>query len=273
MVLDKNRCAHSHPAHAASPCSQIMPARKSTARRVATSSVAASSSEIDVDSVIKSLKRLADKRTLDGMARYAIPSDKAFGVPMRAIQDLGKRLGPNHKLAAALWNTGWYEARTLAAFVEEPQRVTAAQMDRWVRDFDSWAICDTVCFKLFDRVPHAFDKVLQWSELKDEFGKRAAFALLASLALHSKCDDAQFARYLPLIRRAAADQRNFVKKGVSWALRAIGRRGPQLTSAAIEIARRLAASEQAGERWVGKDAFKELTRFQEKRQRSTAAAT
>jgi 3-methyladenine DNA glycosylase AlkD len=251
-----------------------MPSRKSTAHRagVTQQPVTASCSDVNIDSVITSLKRLANKRTLDGMARYAIPSDKAFGVPMHAIQGLGKRLGPDHKLAAALWKTGWYEARTLAAFVEVPERVTAAQMDRWVRDFDSWAICDTVCFKLFDRVPHAFAKVVQWDKLQHECGRRAAFALLASLALHSKGDDERFDRYLLLIERAAKDQRNFVKKGVSWALRAIGRRGPHLAGAAMELARKLAASEHPGERWVGKDAFKDLMRVQARRQRTASAA-
>lgn len=213
-----------------------------------------------VQAVLTSLRRLATKRTRDGMARYAIPLDRAFGVPMAAMQRLAKRLGPNHELAAALWETGWYEARTVAAFVDEPDRVTSAQMDRWRRDFDSWAICDTVCFQLFDRTPHAWRKVAQWSRLSDEFGKRAAFALLACLALHDKrAEDEAFVRCLPLVEHAAGDERNFVKKGVSWALRGIGRRNLDLNAAALAAARRLASSPQAAARWVGKDALRDLT--------------
>lgn len=239
-----------------------MPAKKKTSRSAASRrpSQADSAAAPTAGSAIAALKRLANQRTLAGMARYAIPSDHAFGVPMKAIQELGKRLGRSHRLAADLWKSGWYEARTLAAFVEEPQRVTAAQMDRWARDFDSWAICDTVCFKLFDQVPHAFEKVEHWAGRHEEFVKRAAFALLASLALHSKDQDERFIGTLTLIERAAADERNFVKKGVSWALRAFGRRGPALRAAATQLARRLAASAQPAERWIGKDALRDLTR-------------
>jgi 3-methyladenine DNA glycosylase AlkD len=193
------------------------------------------------------------------LTRYGITAPKAFGVPMGVIQQLGKQLGRSHELAAALWATGWYEARSLAAYVEEPERVTAAQMDRWARDFDNWAICDTLCFKLFDQTPHAWRKVDQWSGKRDEFVKRAAFALLATLALRDKASgDARFLRALPLVERGAADQRNFVKKSVSWALRSIGRRSRGLNAASMDLARRLADSPAASARWIGKDALREL---------------
>ncbi|HKO60726.1 MAG TPA: DNA alkylation repair protein [Pyrinomonadaceae bacterium] len=213
------------------------------------------------DAIVAQLKRMGTKKTRDGMARYAIPADNAFGVPVGQIRDLGKRLGRNHELAQALWETGWYEARMLATFVDDPQLVTAAQMDRWCKDFDSWAICDTACFHLFDKTSHAFKKVSQWSKRKDEFVKRAAFALLASLALHDKkSDDRPFADCLPLIERAATDERNFVKKGVSWALRGVGRRSPELKASSIELAERLAASPNSAARWIGKDALRDLRR-------------
>ena len=176
------------------------------------------------------------------------------------IRVLAKRLGRNHNLAAALWETGWYEARMLTSFVDEPARVTPAQMERWCRDFDNWAICDTVCFHLFDKTPHAWAKVAQWSDNRHEFVKRAAFALLASLALHDKrAADELFVRCLPLVERAATDERNFVKKGVSWALRLIGRRNLALNTAAVDVAKRLSGAPDAAARWVGRDAFKELT--------------
>jgi 3-methyladenine DNA glycosylase AlkD len=214
----------------------------------------------EVDAAVAWLRKRGTKRTKDGMARYGIPSDRAFGVPVSAIQSLGKQLGRNHDLAVALWETGWYEARMLAPFVDEPDRVTPAQMDRWCGDFDNWAVCDHACFHLFDRTPHAWTKVAAWSRKRDEFGRRAAFALLASLALHDKAAaDDRFLKALPLVEDAAGDERNFVKKGVSWALRLIGRRNPALNEAAVAVARRLADSPQAAARWVGKGAVRELT--------------
>jgi 3-methyladenine DNA glycosylase AlkD len=148
----------------------------------------------------------------------------------------------------------------LTAFIAEPARVTPSQMDRWCRDFDNWAICDTLCFHLFDRTPHAFTRVEQWSDRRAEFEKRAAFALLASLAGHDKtAGDEPFLATLPLIERAATDGRNFVKKGVSWALRGIGERNRTLNVAAVEVAQRLAVSSDAAARWIGKDALREIT--------------
>ncbi len=170
--------------------------------------------EMEVQAALDWLKRHSSKAHREGMARYAIPSEKAFGVSMTNIQLLAKRLGRSHELAAALWNTGWYEARMLASYVDEPACVTPSQMDRWCRDFDNWAICDTVCFALFDRTPHAWRKVEQWSRGRDEFVKRAAFALLWGLTVHDKgASDEPFAQGLLLIERAATDERNFVKKG------------------------------------------------------------
>ena len=141
------------------------------------------------------LERRGTQRNRDGMLRYGIIAPKAFGVSMSDIRQLSKRLGRDRDLALALWNAEWYEARLLTAFVGEPARVTASQMNQWAGDFDYWAVCDTLCFHLFDRTPHAWRKIEQWSRRRDEF-----------------------------VKRAATDERNFVKKGVSWAFRSIGRR-------------------------------------------------
>ena len=215
----------------------------------------------DVDAVVALLKRSGTKAVRDGMARYGIPSDKAFGVSVGDLQKLAKRLGRNPAHAAALWQTGWYEARMLAAFVDDPACVTPAQMDRWCGDFDNWAVCDTVCFHLFDRTPHAWRKVEQWSSRPDEFVKRAAFALLWGLTVHDKtAGDAPFAGALLRVERAATDERHFVKKAVNMALRAIGKRNAALRTAATATAKRLSDSENATARWVGKDALRELTR-------------
>lgn len=195
------------------------------------------------------------------MARYAIDAPKAFGVSVGTLRAYAKAHRRDHALALALWKTGWYEARMLAAFVDDPALVTPAQMDRWTRDFDNWAVCDHACFHLFDKTPHAYGKVPLWAKRNDEFIKRAAFALIASLALHDKKGpDKPFLRFLPLIERAATDERNFVKKGVSWALRGIGHRNPAMRAAALRSAERLAASGDRTARWVGKDALRDLNR-------------
>jgi 3-methyladenine DNA glycosylase AlkD len=211
--------------------------------------------------VIATLEGMASKKVRDGMARYAIPSDHALGISVGALRQLGKTLGKSHELAIALWDSGLYEARMLASFVGEPERLTPAQMDRFCRDFDNWAITDTMCFALFDRTPHAFDSIKTWSTRSGEFQKRAAFALLASVALHDKAaPDARFIATLPLIERASTDDRNFVRKGVSWALRGIGGRNLVLHEAALKLAHKLTASSDRAARWIGKDAIRDLSR-------------
>ena len=214
-----------------------------------------------VAATLASLRELSTQHDLDNMPRFGITAPKAFGVSVANIRKIAKSLGRDHDLAAALWETGWYEARMLSSFVDEPARVTPSQMDRWCRDFDNWGICDTLCFHLFDRTPHAWAKVEKWSGARAEFVKRAAFALLASLALHDKkTPDAPFLASLPLIEQAADDDRNFVKKGVNWALRSVGRRNPTLRAASIDLSQRLVESPEPAARWVGRDALKELTR-------------
>jgi 3-methyladenine DNA glycosylase AlkD len=205
------------------------------------------------------LEKHSSKAVREGMLRYAIPNEHALGVRMGDIQKLGRQLGRDHALAQALWKTGVYEARMLCAYVAEPRRVTAVQMDAWARDFDNWAVCDTLCFALWVRTPHAFAKIRQWATHRDEFVKRAAFALLASVALKDKeSPDPPFLRCLKLIEKAARDERNFVKKGVNWALRGVGERNAALNAASVALARKLAASPDAAPRWVGKDALRQL---------------
>lgn len=213
-----------------------------------------------VEEALTWLRKNSSKSTRDGMARYGIPSSGALGVTVADIRVLGKRLGRNHELALALWPTEIYEARMLTSFVADPTVLTAAQMESWCRDFDSWAICDTLCFHLFDRTPHAWKKIHTWSTRRAEFEKRAAFALLASMGVHDKkSPDAPFLEGLVLIQRSAADERNFVKKSVNWALRTVGKRNQALNHAAVMVAKRLSESENVSERWVGKDALRELS--------------
>lgn len=214
-----------------------------------------------VRGLLAQLKRNGTKKNVDGMARYAIVSKNVYGVSVGDLRVVARKLGKDHQLALGLWRADVYEARMLAAFVDEPSRVTAAQMDRWARAFDNWAICDHCCFHLFDKTPHAWMKIHGWTRREEEFVKRAGFALLASVALHDKnAPDAPFLKALALIERASGDERNFVKKGVSWALRGIGHRNPKLRAAATQLARTLAASPDKTARWIGKDAIRDLSR-------------
>lgn len=243
---------------AASRAQVKSPARASAAKRADGAPLSLAG---EVAALLVTLEKAGTQRDRDNLGRFGIDAPKAFGVSMKNLDVIAKPYRKRHELALALWETGWYEARMLATLVDEPARVTKAQMESWCRDFDNWAICDTACFKLFDRTPHAWEKAAQWCERRPEFEKRAAYALIASLALHDKqAPDAPFIESLAWIERCAADERNFVKKGVSWALRGIGKRNPKLRDAALEVAWRLGASTNAGARWAGKDAARELAK-------------
>jgi 3-methyladenine DNA glycosylase AlkD len=214
----------------------------------------------DLPRAIEALEGRRTPKDLANLARFGIAATNPLGVSMANIQQVARSLGRDRALAAALWDTGIYEARLLAAYVDDPSQVTVAQMNRWCRDFDNWGVCDTLCFSLFDRSPHAWARIDAWAPRRAEFVRRAAFALLASKAVHDKAaDDAPFVERLPLIEAAANDERPLVRKGVSWALRTAGRRNVRLHQEALALARRLAGSPDAGARWVGKDAVRELT--------------
>jgi 3-methyladenine DNA glycosylase AlkD len=209
--------------------------------------------------VLETLRKQSSKAQRESLARYGIVAPSALGVSVGALKKIAKGLGRQHGLAEELWDTAIYEARMLAAFVGEPEQVTPTLMDRWCKDFDNWAICDQVCFHLFDRTPHAWSKVDKWSKRKPEFEKRAAFALLWGLTLHDKqAPDSSFIRALKLIEAGADDDRHFVKKAVNMALRATGKRNAKLRAAAARSATLLASSELASERWIGQDALREL---------------
>lgn len=214
-----------------------------------------------VEIALAELKRLSSAKVRDSMARYGLPNDKAWGVGVGEIQKLGKRLGKSQALAEALWVTNVYEARLLASFVGEADQLTPRLMDRWCRDFDNWGVVDTVCFKLFDQSPHAWDRIEPWTKLKGEFQCRAGYVLLACVAAHTDgIPDEKFLRYLPLLERGATDERNFVKKGVSWALRMVGLKSPGLRKACTALGKRLAESNSASAKWVGREALREFAK-------------
>jgi 3-methyladenine DNA glycosylase AlkD len=212
------------------------------------------------DEILREMKANANSANAAGMARFGINPKGTLGLPMPFLRALAKRAGVDHDLAQRLWKSGIHEARILAALVDDPAQVDPAQMERWIRDFDSWDVCDQVCGNLFDRTRHARRKAAAWAKKNPEFERRAGFALMAALAAQDKsAKNEVFLGYLPVIERYAFDERNFVKKAVNWALRNIGKRNRALNKAAVESARRIARQGTRAARWIAKDALRELT--------------
>lgn len=196
---------------------------------------------------------------VEGMARYGIRTDHAVGVTVTELRRLVRRLRPDHELAAALWTSGLHEARILASLVDDPALVTEAQMDAWVSALDSWDVCDAVCGNLFDRTPFALDKAVEWAGREPEFERRAGFALMAWASVHRKdLSDRTFASLLPTIRASSTDDRTYVRKAVSWALRQIGKRSPGLNAKAIRTAKQIGRIDARASRWVSRDVLREL---------------
>jgi len=209
--------------------------------------------------VLKRLKSESNPAAVRGMARFGITAAKAYGWSAPALKKFAREIGKDHDLAQRLWSTGILEARSLAGLIDEKQKVSELQMEDWVKDFDSWAVCDGTCLNLFRYTPFAYKKCREWSVRQEEFVKRAGFALMACLAVSDKAaDDRVFLRFLPLIKRQARDERNYVKKAVNWALRQIGKRNRKLNRAAIEAAREIHESNSPSARWIASDALREL---------------
>ena len=210
--------------------------------------------------IIRKLRSLGSEKDRKGMARFGIKTKNAFGISVVELRKLAKRVGTDHRLAQDLWKSRYHEARLLASFIDDPDEVTEAQMERWVRAFDSWDVCDQCCGFLFDKTIHARTKALQWSRRKEEFVKRAGFVLMAALSVHAKeLNDDVFLKFLPRIIAESDDERNFVKKAVNWALRQIGKRNRRLNKRAITTARKIAKLGTRSAKWIAADALRELT--------------
>jgi 3-methyladenine DNA glycosylase AlkD len=218
------------------------------------------SSQARCDEVLERLQSLGDPRNVEGMARYGIRTKKAFGVSAPQLRQLAKELRKEHELADRLWGTGVHDARILAALIDDPALVTERQMDRWAKDFDTWAVCDSACGCLFDKTPYAWDKATEWIERQEEYVKRAGFVLMAALAVHDKkAPNERFEAFLSLIESHATDERNFVKKAVNWALRQIGKRNLHLNALAIRAGEQIRRIDSKAARWIAADALRELT--------------
>jgi len=212
-----------------------------------------------VEEILNKLKAEARADQVEGMAKYGMVAERRLGVSVPDMRKIAKEFGKDHKLALELWKTGIPEARILAAMIDKPDALTEKQMESWVKDINSWDVCDQVCMNLFEKTPLAWKKILDWSERKEEFVKRAAFALIACLAWHDKeTGDEEFIKLLPIIKRGSTDERNYVKKAVNWALRNIGKRNPNLNTAAINAAREIQRIDSKAARWIASNAIREL---------------
>jgi 3-methyladenine DNA glycosylase AlkD len=214
---------------------------------------------LQLDDILNRLKTLADSEAVAGMARYGINPATAYGVSIPNLRKIAREAGKNHELALKLWDSGIHEARILAGMIERPAEVTEQQMEAWARDFNSWDLCDQCCNNLFRKLAWAHDKAVAWTAREEEFVKRAGFVLMACLAVHDKnAEDAVFVHFLTLIESEAADNRNFVKKAVNWALRQIGKRNLNLNRAAIRTAEQISKMHAKAAKWIAADALREL---------------
>jgi 3-methyladenine DNA glycosylase AlkD len=211
------------------------------------------------EEVINRLRTLANPDNVKGMARYGIKGGEMLGISMYTLRDIAKTIPKNHTLALALWDSGIHEARILASLVDEPAKVTEAQLEKWVSSFDSWDIVDQVS-ALIASTPFVIHKIHEWSAREEEFVRRTAFSLIAEVSFyHRKMADAEFEQFFPLITAASTDERNFVKKAVNWALRNIGKRNKALNKRAVEVAREIQQIDSKSARWIAADAIRELT--------------
>ena len=209
--------------------------------------------------ILEKLKSKSRSDQLEGMARYGIKIDKRLGVSIPDIRKIAKDFGKNHETALDLWKTGYADAKITAALIDEPEKVTETQMEEWVIGIDSWDVCDQICMNLFDKTTYAWKKIIDWSERNEEFVKRTAFSLLACLACHHKyADDNKFIEYFPLIKKNASDDRNYVKKAVSWSLRHIGKRNLNLHKAALKLADEIKQIDSKSAKWIGSDVVRDL---------------
>lgn len=213
----------------------------------------------EVGAVLQRIRGLENPKAVAEMVRAGIQTRKAYGLSISQVRKLAKELGRDHRLAQELWATGVHDARILAALIDEPDKVSERQMDRWARDFDNWIIGDTCCEDLFWNTPYAYRRALAWVQRPQEFVKRAGFTLMAEMALHDKkADDARFVSLLRVIRQHATDERVHVKKAVSSALKQIGARNARLRAAAHKVVEELRSATSPASRWVAADASREV---------------
>ena len=214
------------------------------------------------EEVIKSIRKLENQANIEGKARFGIKVDYCFGLSVPQIRLIAKKVGKNHTLALALWNTKFHEARQIASMIADPNEITEKLMEQWAKDFNSWDIVDGCCSSLFRKTPFAYSKAKEWCGRKEEFVRRAGFSMMAALAVHDKkAEDAEFEQFFPYIYKYSDDERNFVKKAVNWALRQIGKRNERLCKKSIKLAKEIKLKDDASSKWIANDALRELEKY------------
>ena len=214
----------------------------------------------DIDFILNQIKINGNSANLEGMARFGIRFDEAFGCNVPFMRKLARNYRGNHDFALKLWKTGIHEARIIAFLIDDPKMVSDAQAERWLKDVKSWDICDGLCGNLFRKKSFAYDKAFEWSRRKEEFQKRAGFVMMAVLAVHDKeKNDNIFLNFLDRIEEESYDERNFVKKAVNWALRQIGKRNYKLHKSAIKTAEKIKLQDSKSARWIASDALREFS--------------
>jgi 3-methyladenine DNA glycosylase AlkD len=227
---------------------------------------------MSVESVIREIRAKGNAESVKAMAKFGISSTNTLGISIPMLRSMAKRIGTDHELAQGLWKSGIHEAKIMAAMVDDPKIVTQGQMENWVKDFDSWDVCDNCCGVLFDKTPYAYEKALEWSKREEEFVKRAGYVLMAELAVHDKgAADGEFLKFFGAIERGSTDGRNFVRKAVNWALRQIGKRNLRLNIEALKLGGKISKIDSPSAKWVASDALRELrsSAVQEKLRRSS----
>ncbi|PIS07877.1 DNA alkylation repair protein [Candidatus Berkelbacteria bacterium CG10_big_fil_rev_8_21_14_0_10_43_13] len=212
------------------------------------------------EEIIAQLKTYESAKNREGMARFGITGENVLGGPnLPTLRKIAKEIGRNHELALELWNSGIHEARMLAVFIDEPDKVTEKQLDDWAADFDSWDICDQTCSNLFDKTDFAYRKAFELVKREEEFVRRTGFVIITALSVHDKkMADEEFVKFFPMIKKYATDERNFVKKAVNWCLRQIGKRNKELNKKAIKLAEEIKQIDSKSARWIAADALREL---------------
>lgn len=210
------------------------------------------------DEILDHLRSLRSQEAIAGIGRYGIVTDTALGISNPDLQKIARTTGRNHDRAFSLWQSGIREARLLALYTLEPKKLTAEEARRLAEDFNSWEIVDGAADFFIEA--GLTDLIAPFAADEREFVRRTAFAMIASAAMHMKKEpDATLIGWLDFVERHACDPRNFVKKAVNWALRNVGKRSHACHAPALALAQKLADSADRTERWVGKDAVKELT--------------
>ncbi len=214
---------------------------------------------MNVEKILVELKKHSNEENRKGMNRFGINIKNALGVNVYKTREIAKKTGKNHSLALNLWKTKIHEARMLACFIDEPKKVSEKQMEKWIKDFNSWDLCDQVCSNLFDKTPFAWKKAVEWTKRKNEFEKRAGFVLMCALAVHDKkAEDKKFEEFFPLIKKHSTDERNFVKKAVNWSLKQIGKRNLKLNKKAVALTKEIKKIDSKTAKWIASNALREL---------------